>query len=367
MAVNITRADAAGIVRKIENEAYTIKLMLRICDLDLLSEDRSRLPHIFTFQTAAIENRRAAIGRHLVNMEVLRQLHASIFTPAMAMSWVNFNDPFHDLQQLKINNVNKIPDWVARLQKNITELFGVDLSPSVDNPYEVKERSDPDAGFVCDAIIRAKLVTAGSGRNIELGQKSVMAYVDGNMVKPHDKFSGERDEDSIHELFDRLEEIHLAPVTQVSYKMKVDAVFKCLEGRARQDVIGFKGASTRLEYLELWRGLFRQYGVTANEVARHLRTVNGAAPKSTDMKDMMSYMNVLNNAAVSLKRLGFPEDQIASSIWNSVISTVPSHPADYCRRKVPRFDEDYGSDVSTWHSIDGLKKFDGFYAYISRF
>jgi hypothetical protein len=82
------------------------------------------------------------------------------------------------------------------------------------------------------------------------------------------------------------------------------------------------------------------------------------------MKDMMSYMNVLNNAAVSLKRLGFPEDQIASSIWNSVKSTVPNHLADYCRRKVPRFDEDYGSDVSTWHSICGLKKFDGFYAYI---
>jgi hypothetical protein len=78
----------------------------------------------------------------------------------------------------------------------------------------------------------------------------------------------------------------------------------------------------------------------------------------------MSYMNVLNNAAVSLKRLGFPEDQIASSIWNSVKSTVPNHLADYCRGKVPQFDEDYGSDVSTWHSIDGLKKFDGFYSYI---
>jgi hypothetical protein len=53
------------------------------------------------------------------------------------------------------------------------------------------------------------------------------------------------------------------------------------------------------------------------------------------MKDMMSYMNVLNNAAVSLKRLGFPEDQIASSIWNSVKCMVPNHLADYCRRKVP--------------------------------
>jgi hypothetical protein len=59
-------------------------------------------------------------------MEVLRQQHASIFTPAMAMSWVNFNDAFHDLQQLKITTVNKLPDWVA-LRWNITDLFGVDL------------------------------------------------------------------------------------------------------------------------------------------------------------------------------------------------------------------------------------------------
>jgi hypothetical protein len=79
---------------------------------------------------------------------------------------------------------------------------------------------------------------------------------------------------------------------------------------------------------------------------------------------MMPYMNVLNNAAVTLKRLGFPTDQIASSLWSSVKNTIPNHLAEYCRRKVVRFDEDYGSDVATWHSIDRLSKFDGFYSYI---
>jgi hypothetical protein len=67
---------------------------------------------------------------------------------------------------------------------------------------ESYDHQDPDAGFKCDETIWYKLITAGSGANIELGQKSVMAYVDRNMVKPHDKFSSERDKDSIHELCD---------------------------------------------------------------------------------------------------------------------------------------------------------------------
>jgi hypothetical protein len=209
----------------------------------------------------------------------------------MHQSWTNFTTALNDLKELKISSTKKIPNWVA-LRRNLTDLFGVQMAPLQATPYDGGKSRDPDKGFEGEAMIKAKLIKAGTGRNIELGQKSVMAYVDGNMVKPHDNFSGERDEDSIHELFDRLEEIHRAPVEQVSYKIKVDAVFKCLKGRARQDVIGFKGAATRREYLELWRGLFRQYGVTANDVARQLRLVNGAAPKSMDLRDMMAYMNV---------------------------------------------------------------------------
>jgi hypothetical protein len=76
-------------------------------------------------------------------------------------------------------------------------------------------------------------------------------------------------------------------------------------------------------------------------------------------------MNVLNNAAVSLKRLGFPEDQVASTLWNSIKACVRNHLAEYCQRKVRRFDQDFGSDVAMWHSIDRLKKkIDGFYSYI---
>jgi hypothetical protein len=364
MADKVTRGQARSAFSKVESEACAIRAILRGIDLALQHESARHMAHFIKVQMKALEGSRARIEKVLSGIERLRIEHAAIFTPDVVASWTHFDQKIKDMRAMKLESEN-IDDWVAHRQE-ITELFGVEM-PFEDGGWfedESYEEQDPDAGFECDETIRYKLITAGSGDRIELGQKSVMAYVDGNMVKPHDKFSGERDEDSIHELFDRLEEIHLAPVQQVSYKMKIESVFKCLEGRARQDVIGFKGAATRLEYLELWRGLFRQYGVTAHDVARQLRLVNEAAPKSTDMRDMMAYMNVLNNAAVTLKRLGFPKDQIASSLWSSVKNTIPTHLAEYCRRKVRRFDEDYGSDVATWHSIDGLSKFDGFYSYI---
>jgi hypothetical protein len=191
-----------------------------------------------------------------------------------------------------------------------------------------------------------------------------MSYIIDNMVKPHDKFTADKDEDSIRELFDRLEEIHLAPEVQASYKVKIEAVFKCLDGSAKQSVMGWKGAATRSEYLELWRDLFKRFGNKANDVARHIRRINAAAPKSTDPKEVMTYMNELKNAAVQLRRLEHPKDQIASMVWNSLREILPDYVYDYCRLKVKRFDEDFGSDVATWHSLDGLSKFDAFYAYV---
>jgi hypothetical protein len=191
-----------------------------------------------------------------------------------------------------------------------------------------------------------------------------MVYIVENMVKPHDRFTADKEEDSVRELFDRLEEVHLAPVAQASYKVKVEAVFKCLDGSAKESVVGFKGAATRAEYLELWKDLFRQFGNKAHDVARQFRSITGASPKSTDPADIMKYMNTLKNAAVQLKRLEHPHDQVAGMVWNSLRETLPTHVAEYCRRKVDRFDEDFGSDVATWHSINGLAKFDAFYAYV---
>jgi hypothetical protein len=199
--VKIMRKTAIAVVRKITNEAYTIRSMIKSCDVDLAHDGPTQLKKILAIKTASVVARQKVIDRHLSNIEALRTQHASIFTPEMAESWVNFTHALNHLNGLKIKSAEQIPDWVA-LRRKLTNLFGVDLSPSNATLSYGEESEDPDQGFECDLTIRTKLIKAGSGRNIELGQKSVMAYVDGNMVKPHDKFSGERDVNSIHELFD---------------------------------------------------------------------------------------------------------------------------------------------------------------------
>jgi hypothetical protein len=51
-------------------------------------------------------------------------------------------------------------------------------------------------------------------------------------------------------------------------------------------------------------------------------------------------------------------------VWNSLKEILPDYVFDYCRLKVKRFDEEYGSDVAIWHSVDGLTKFTAFYTYV---
>jgi hypothetical protein len=122
--------------------------------------------------------------------------------------------------------------------------------------------------------------------------------------------------------------------------------------RQRERIIGYKGAAIQSEYLELWKGLFNQYSNKAHKVSRQIRLVNAASPKSSEGKELMRYMNVLKNAAVQLNRLDHAKDRTASMVWNSLKGVIPDFVTDYCRRKVPAFDEEWGSNVATWHSVE---------------
>jgi hypothetical protein len=50
----------------------------------------------------------------------------------------------------------------------------------------------------------------------------------------------------------RFDEAHKAPALQISYQKKVEAMFQCLDGVAKQSAIGFEGACSQLHYLHLW-------------------------------------------------------------------------------------------------------------------
>ncbi len=184
------------------------------------------------------------------------------------------------------------------------------------------------------------------------------------MITPFQPFTGEKDDESLKELFSCLDLVHRAPVDQMSYKMKIEAVFRCLDGKAKNAVIGYFGGETRQRYLDLWAQLFQIFCKKGHDVARQIRLINEAAPKSTDASDIMDYMNVLSNAGVRLDMLEFPQDQIAGLLWNSLLRCVTAHILKYCEHRVRRFDLDFGSDVATWHSTGGYVKFKQFYAYV---
>jgi hypothetical protein len=301
---------------------------------------------------------------HMQNMmaqdiNVLRTSFRMVFTQSHVDAWLDFSDTVTAISQLPFPDV-MLKQW-AGVRGNIVTLFGVNLSPLVtDDPPP-----DPDANFVCPEPFRSQILTAGSmTRPITLGNKTVTVYIQENMITPFQPFTGEKEDESLKELFSRLDLVHRAPVDQISYKMKIEAVFPCLDGKAKNAVIGYFGGKTQPRYPDLWAQLFQIFCNKGHDVARQIRLINEAAPKSTDASDIMGYMNVLSNAGVRLDMLEFPQDQIAGLLWNSLLQCVTAHILKYCEHRVPRFDLDFGSDVATWHSTDGYAKFKLFYAYI---
>ncbi len=80
--------------------------------------------------------------------------------------------------------------------------------------------------------------------------------------------------------------------------------------------------------------------------------------------DRLQYMHQLNSAAQQLIMLGHPNDQIASLVWSSLGVYMPKWISKYCRKQVPNFDEEFGSDVSTWLCVNGLPKCHQFYSFM---
>jgi hypothetical protein len=306
-----TRQVARDTHARLCEEAEVVRVALRTCDMAATEVPPNQLNRILAAQTRALVAQRDYMVLPAPNnIATFNRYHREIFTDEFVQSWNTFSDY---VDELRAHNVAQgTEDGWYEIRASLRELFGVDISaPDAQGARlagGADQIVDPDAGFVCDEPLRGRLVAAGSGQNIELGNKSIMVYIVENMVKPHDRFTADKEEDSVRELFDRLEEVHLAPVAQASYKVKVEAVFKCLDGSAKESVVGFKGAATRAEYLELWKDLFRQFGNKAHDVARQFRSITGASPKSTDPADIMKYMNTLKNAAVQLKRLEHPHD-----------------------------------------------------------
>jgi hypothetical protein len=115
------------------------------------------------------------------DINALRTSFRTVFTQSHADSWLDFSDAVTAISQLPFPDVT-LEQWVA-LRENIVSLFGINLSPLLVDPDETP--SDPDANFVCPEPFRSQILTAGSlSRPITLGNKTVMVYIQENMITP---------------------------------------------------------------------------------------------------------------------------------------------------------------------------------------
>ncbi len=367
MPSKATRAHARKVYGDLVEESYAVRALFIACDAAVCSHD-PHLVRILTMQTRALVAQRDHMQTLIVDMAVLERQHPALFTRDIAALWQDFTEAVDGLAAVTLM-ADSVQEWID-VRERINMLFTVDLAPPEESEVGLQAGQgvsvpDPDASFVCEEPLRSQLLAAGTMTNeISLGQKTIMVYIQENMVTPFKAFTGERDDESLKELLSRLDLVHRAPVSQVPYKMKVEALFRCLDGKAKQSVVGYFGAETRLSYLKLWDRLFKLYCNRGRDLARQINLINGAAPKSTSSADMIDYMNVLSNASVQLDMLKHSAPQIAALLWNSLLHTVPDYVLRYCELRVLRFDEDFGSDVSSWHSVNGMAKFDGFYAYV---
>ncbi len=367
----LPRRAAQALLRDLTAETQTIKVILWSCDASFVNEE-ANLVHILRGQTRSLVAQRNYIATMLTDPNGLRQQHPRVFTQEITGAWAAFQTTVDNLAAIQLNE-DTTADWRTE-RETINFLFNVDLAPHEDEDDDENEElrlqggadiaADPDAAFDCEENLRAKLITAGTmNQDINLGQSTLMVYIHENIVKPFKPFTGEGDDESLLALFRRFDEIHRAPITQISYQRKIEAVFMCLDGKAKSTVIGFANMDSRIQYLKLWQQLFDHFGNKSRDISKQLRLIAGAAPKSKEPEETMTYLNVLKNASEQLQMHEHPADQISGVIWSSVKKFMPKIITKYCEKR-PRFSEDFGSDVSIWHSQDGLRKFDQFYKYM---
>jgi hypothetical protein len=140
--------------------------------------------------------------------------------------------------------------------------------PPGSDPNDTSAPVVPETGFTCEEPLLSQLLTAGAfPRNIALGNKTATVYIYENLVQPYEKFDGVKTTYSLVTMFSRFDEVHKAPSSQISYQKKVEAVFQCLDGVAKQSVLGFEGARTRLHYLQPWHLLFKLFGNRAQSIS----------------------------------------------------------------------------------------------------
>ncbi len=211
---------------------------------------------------------------------------------------------------------------------------------------------------------RKKILAAGTGDKVEI-KKSFPAYLEANFnTKATKKFTGEDPKVGLLEIWLYLQKIHLAPVENVSYGDKIEAVLFCLEGKAEKRVISMKHKTRRIDYLNLWRLLFIIFGDSAAEIARQEANLQNATAKSNDIVDVGDYITELNTALEILETKGEETRDKYINAWGSILAQVREWFEKFVSDHDRSYFDEFNSTARDYYLSDPKGKFVRFRDFI---
>jgi hypothetical protein len=272
-------------------------------------------------------------------------------TPNRVLTTVNPTTLFADLIQDAINN----PQPATAVQQN--------SNSQLQQLHQKGLRDEPN--FICKEPLRSQLLTEGNSVvNMELGGKTLPAYINESIVQQVQKVSGTFDSKriSIPDLWCRLQEVHLAPNSQLPHFAKIQALFMCLEGEAYDAVSGYRSSSDRLSYLECWKTLFELFGNQESEISRNLEAIATASVQNTSWTETVKFLIGINSYYIRLQHLKYDKNRCIDRIWNAIMANISEKFKKYVWDKNPDFDGNILSYVNT----DPVKTFESFRTWCIR-
>ena len=136
--------------------------------------------------------------------------------------------------------------------------------------------------------------------------KGINKYINTELTPNEERFRGEQNpKETFVKLWDKLEPMHLAPVSQINYAQKISMVTHCLAGNAERIAMGYQDAKTRREYLGLWKLLHDFFGDPKAEAFMIYQSMLRREPtQDSGWQQHALYINEMASYAKKVERLG---------------------------------------------------------------
>ena len=202
----------------------------------------------------------------------------------------------------------------------------------------------------------------GTGPNVP-AYKTIDKYVNNTLLFAFEKFTGKKGaRTTFSDLWQKLKPMHMAPPAQLLPADKATILFQCLGTPAEEVVEGFRGTTTREEYIQLWKVLYNHYGKMGAELFALMSEAEIRPPADAAWATQVAFVVKLANAVMKVKRQGGDARSTSVQAWARIIESVPALVLEF-RRANPDVMRDYGTEYK-YIQAQPEAAFSRFYAWI---